>query len=367
MREPIPIPLVGELVTPFTMVLLDTVEANIGAMQQRLEGSGVGLRPHIKVHRIPALGRMQASSGATGIACQTLDEVEIMVEAGFGQILLTNSLVDERKLSRFMGLLAKASVAITVESDEAVAALSRVAGSSGRKPWAFVECDIGGARTGYTDPSLAVALAIRIARSPILEFAGLAGYLGGNPHRSEIESSEVLLGEVVSRLAGEGIDVPVVSVGGTVFAMRAWPDYPPNTVTEARPGNYSFYDATKVDFGLVDYEDCALRVVSTVISQPNPTRFVLDVGWRILSNNPNPGRSTYGHIMEYPHARITRLYTEHAVVELPQASEPPRIGDPVSIIPNSCDGLLASIDTLYGVREGQVEQVWSLWERSPTH
>ena len=26
-----------------------------------------------------------------------------------------------------------------------------------------------------------------------------------------------------------------------MFAMRAWPNCPPNTVTEARPGNYSFY------------------------------------------------------------------------------------------------------------------------------
>ena len=346
------------------MMMLDAFEANTVAMHRRLEESRVTLRPHIKVHRIPELGRMQAAAGAEGIACQTLEEVEMMVAAGFGDIMLTNSLVDGRKLSRFMELQNRVTLAITAESDQAIEALSRAARTSGQQAPVYVECDIGGARTGYTDPGLAAALAMDVARSPNLEFAGLAAYLGGNPKCPDIERSETLLTKIVARLARNGIDIPSVSVGGTVFAMRAWPDCSPDTVTEARPGNYSFYDTTKVDFGLVTYEDCALRVASTVISRPNPARMVLDVGWRILSNNTNPARTTYGHIPEYPKARITRLYTEHAVVEIPLGSTQPKIGDLVTIIPNSCDGLLASIDTLYGVRDGRVENTWRLWERA---
>lgn len=346
------------------MLMLDTFEANTVAMHRRLGESRVTLRPHIKVHRIPELGRMQSSVGAGGIACQTLEEVETMVAAGFRDIMLTNWLVDGRKLSRFMELQTRAALAITADSDQAIGALSRVARTSGQRAPVYVECDIGGARTGFTDPGSAAALAMDVARSPNLEFAGLAAYLGGNPKCPDIDLSEALPAEVVSRLAQAGIDVPSVSVGGTVFAMRAWPHCSPNTVTEARPGNYSFYDTTKVDFGLVTYEDCALRVTSTVVSRPNPARMVLDVGWRILSNNENPARSTYGHIPEHPQARITRLYTEHAVVELPPGSAQPGIGDLVTVIPNSCDGLLASVDTLYGVRGGRIDNVWRLWERA---
>ncbi len=80
------------------MVMIDTFEANTIAMHRRLGESRISLRPHIKVHRVPALGRMQVSAGAAGIACQTLDEVETMVAAGFREILLTNSLVDSKKL-----------------------------------------------------------------------------------------------------------------------------------------------------------------------------------------------------------------------------------------------------------------------------
>ena len=346
------------------MAMMDTVERNTEAMQRRLEDSQISLRPHIKVHRIPALGRLQASAGAPGIACQNLDEVETMVTAGFSEILLTNSLVDQKKLSRFMALRSQAALAITADSDEATDELSRVAGISGQNASVYVECDIGGARSGFSDPSLATALAIRVEQSSNLEFAGLAAYLGGNPKCSDIDRAETILAEVVSQLAHAGIDVPAVSVGGTVFAMRAWPDCPPKTVTEARPGNYSFYDATKVEYGLVTYEDCALRVVSTVISRPSLTRVILDAGWRILSNNENPGRPTYGHILEYPEALVTRLYTEHAVVDLPDPSAQPRIGDIVTIVPNSCDGVLASANTLYGVRGDQIEQAWRLREQA---
>ncbi len=351
------------LSTPFAMVMLDTVESNTMAMNRRLRENRIGIRPHIKVHRIPELARMQASSGAAGIACQTLEEVEIMVSAGFTEILLTNSIVDTHQLSRFMEIAPHAALAITAESDESIDRLAAVARTAGRKASVYVECDIGGARTGFANPTPAVALAAKVARSPSLQFDGLAAYLGGNPKCSDIEHGDMILAKVVSRLAHAGIDVPSVSVGGTVFAMRAWPDCPPRTVTEARPGNYSFYDATKVEYGLVTYEDCALRVLSTVVSRPNPTRVVLDVGWRMLSNNGIPDQSTYGHILEYPTAQITRLYTEHAVVELPESSPRPRIGEPVTIIPNSCDGVLASVNTLYGVRNGQIEQSWGLWER----
>lgn len=332
-------------------------------MRRRLEESRIDLRPHIKVHRIPELGRMQTSRGAVGIACQTLEEVEVMLHAGFGDIMLTNSIVDRKKLSRLARLMSRANLAVTADSDQAVEGLSGAAEASGGKASVYVECDIGGARTGFADPSPAAALAIKIARSPNLEFGGLAAYLGGNPGCTEVDAAEMLLAEVVSRLVRAGIDVPAVSVGGTVFAMRAWPDCPPSTVTEARPGNYSFFDGTKVEFGLVGYGDCALRVISTVVSRPNPTRVILDVGWRILSNNELPGRSTYGHILEYPDARVVRLYTEHAIVELPESSTEPRIGEFVTIVPNSCDGVLASVDTLYGVRGDRIEHAWGLWER----
>ena len=352
------------LATPFAVVDLEVARRNISDMHRRLHSGGIGCRPHTKVHRLPDLARMQVEAGAVGIACHNLDEVEMMIAAGFGEIMLTNSLVDDLKLSRLLEVTSRAFVSITADSSEAVGKLSRLAEVLGGTASVYVECDIGGRRTGFSDPRAAAELAVAIARSSAIEFAGLAAYLGGNPRCSDIHAGTAVLEEVVSELDRVGLKVPSVSVGGTVLALRAWPDCRPPTITEARPGNYAFYDVTKVAYGLVGYEDCALRVVSTVVSTPSPTRFILDAGWRILSNNPVPGQPTYGHIPEYPHARTMLLYTEHAVVETPADSRRPRIGERVTIIPNSCDGVLASISSLHGIRGAEVEHTWRLGQHS---
>ena len=183
------------------MVMIDTFEANTIAMHRRLGESRISLRPHIKVHRVPALGRMQVSAGAAGIACQTLDEVETMVAAGFREILLTNSLVDSKKLSRFMELQARTALAITAESDEAIEKLSRVAVICGRKAPVYVECDIGGARTGFADPS-------RARRSP---------------KRSPNRRSSSLPGLPLTWVAIRSVPI---STEAKLFWQRSYPDWP---------------------------------------------------------------------------------------------------------------------------------------------
>ncbi len=68
-------------------------------MHRRLRASRIDCRPHTKVHRLPDMARRQVNAGAVGIACQTLDEMELMIDAGFSGIMFTNSLVDDLKLA----------------------------------------------------------------------------------------------------------------------------------------------------------------------------------------------------------------------------------------------------------------------------
>ena len=62
----------GELETPAVTVDLDIMEANIRRVQAHLARLGVANRPHVKTHKIPALGRRQMDAGAVGITCQKL-------------------------------------------------------------------------------------------------------------------------------------------------------------------------------------------------------------------------------------------------------------------------------------------------------
>ena len=71
-----------DLDTPALLVDLDVMDANLIRMQEYCNQHKLGLRPHIKTHKIPALAQKQMDLGAVGIACQKIGEAEVMVDAG---------------------------------------------------------------------------------------------------------------------------------------------------------------------------------------------------------------------------------------------------------------------------------------------
>src|SRR5215510_11971729 len=81
---------VRDLDTPAVTIDMAIMEDNIRRVQAHLARHGIGNRPHIKTHKIPAIGKMQMQAGAMGITCQKIGEVEVFVEAGVADdILLT--------------------------------------------------------------------------------------------------------------------------------------------------------------------------------------------------------------------------------------------------------------------------------------
>src|SRR6058998_4019606 len=96
---------VTELDTPAVTVRLDIVERNIARVHGHLAHHGIANRPHIKTHKIPALGRMQMQAGAVGITCQKLGEVEVFTDAGVADdVLLTFNIIGGAKTDRLMAL-----------------------------------------------------------------------------------------------------------------------------------------------------------------------------------------------------------------------------------------------------------------------
>jgi D-serine deaminase-like pyridoxal phosphate-dependent protein len=66
----------AELDTPAVTVDLDIMAANIRRVQAHLDRHGLRNRPHVKTHKIPAIGRMQIEGGAGGM------EVWVELQAG---------------------------------------------------------------------------------------------------------------------------------------------------------------------------------------------------------------------------------------------------------------------------------------------
>src|SRR5436309_15869595 len=124
---------VSDLDTPAVTVDMAIMEDNIRRVQAHLARHGIGNRPHIKTHKIPAIGRMQMEAGAIGITCQKLGEVEVFVDAGVtDDVLLTYIILGRPKTDRLMTLVKRVRrLTVVLDNDVVGRELSEAAGHAG--------------------------------------------------------------------------------------------------------------------------------------------------------------------------------------------------------------------------------------------
>ena len=346
---------VTDLETPSVTVRLDVMEDNIRRVQAMLSRQGIGNRPHIKTHKIPAIGRMQMAAGALGITCQKLGEVEVFVDAGVAQdVLLTYNILGRAKTDRLMALIPRVrSLTVVLDNDVVARGLSEAAASHRATVGFLVECDTGMGRTGVQTPEAAFELARAAMKLPRLEFRGLMTFPNRDP------DTRVFFERALALFAGAGIPVPVVSGGGTP-ALATVEKFP--MLTEHRAGTCVYNDAMVVSSGTATWDQCAMRVRATVVSRPTAERAVLDAGSKVLTSDQYFMKG-FGHVMEYPAAAITHLSEEHAVVDLSACPERPKVGDVVEVVPNHCCVVTNMVDEIVGVRGGAVEVTWPVAAR----
>jgi D-serine deaminase-like pyridoxal phosphate-dependent protein len=346
---------VAELDTPAVTVHLDVMESNIRRVHGHLAQHRVGNRPHIKTHKIPAIGKLQMQAGAVGITCQKLGEVEVFTDAGVADdVLLTFNILGRGKTERLMALSKRLRRLAVVFDNEVVArGLSEAAVSHGGEVPFLVECDTGFGRNGVQSPEAALDLARAAMKLPRLRFEGLMTFPNRDPE------TKLFLARALELFAGAGIPVPVVSGGGTpaLFNAQALP-----MLTEHRAGTYIYNDVMTVASGAATWADCAMQVRATIVSRPTETRAVIDAGTKVLTSDQYHVKG-YGHLMEYPEAVVTGLSEEHGIVDLSGCRERPKVGDVVSVVPNHCCVVSNMVDEVYGVRGGKVEVTWPVAAR----
>jgi D-serine deaminase-like pyridoxal phosphate-dependent protein len=327
-------------------------------MADRAQALGVALRPHIKTHKCIEIGERQRARGAAGIAVSTLPEARAFAAHGFEDITWAYPLQLGR-IEEARELADRITFRLTIDTREAVTALER----AGAPFHVWLKVDCGYHRAGV-DPSApyAVEVARAIHESSTLTFDGLlthAGHTYRGPSLAEAraaatEERDVIVG-LAERLRSLGVEVPALSVGSTpgmtaVDHLRG--------VTEARPGNYVFYDRTQVALGTCTPADCALTVLASVISaQPGADHCVTDAGALALSKDLGRGDSpapTMGAVYaDYAggtlrdDVRLTSLSQEHGIAN---AHLP--VGTRIRILPNhAC--LTAPCFDVYHVVQGE--------------
>jgi D-serine deaminase-like pyridoxal phosphate-dependent protein len=271
--------------TPALLIDLDAMERNIQKMSQYFEGKKCCYRPHAKT-KSPFIAHKQIRSGARGIACQTLDEAEVMVCAGIPDILTTHMIVTQSKMQRLMRLLKHANIAVTVDNSANVKALGSLARTDEVSLSVIVELNVGQNRTGVGPLKPALTLAREITQTPGLRFKGIMGYEGQlqctipNFEERKMKRREALapLLETKDLLEHVGIHVETVTTGGTGTYNI---DSEMLGVTEIQPGSYVVMDGRHklIETCGRDFE-CALTILSTVVSRPAPNRAIVDLGWK---------------------------------------------------------------------------------------
>src|SRR5580704_773071 len=137
-----------EVNTPALVIDLDAFERNLARLAERVQGSGVRLRPHAKTHKCAVVALKQIELGAVGVCCQKVSEAEAMVYGGVKDVLVTNEIVGRQKLRRLMGLSGSARIATCADDPAQIVALNEAAGEAGIALSVHVEVNMGGNRCG---------------------------------------------------------------------------------------------------------------------------------------------------------------------------------------------------------------------------
>ena len=365
--EPLFVSPLSPLDTPALIVDEPTMQRNIAEMAAFAASASVALRPHIKTHKTPRITRLQLAAGAVGITCAKLGEAEVMVEqAEVDDILIAYPVLGAAKITRLLALMERARMIVALDSREVGEAIGRAVARQDRAIDVYVEVNTGADRAGALAGDEAVALARDLARISGLRVVGIMTHEGhaNSAEPDALRQTALAAGhamvELADRLRGHGLDIQTVSVGSTPAAL-----YTPTVagVTEMRPGTYVFNDNSEFRHGRVGPANCALRLLSTVVSRPAADRALLDAGSKTLAMDPSRSHPGHGYIVGHSEATITKLSEEHGSVHVPDGMPGLTIGDRVEIIPNHVCPTVNLQDELFVVRDGELIDRWTVAAR----
>lgn len=335
------------------------VRRNIDRMQAAATARGIRLRPHAKTHKSPLIAGWQLERGAVGICCAKLGEAEVFADAGIADIRIAYPL-NPANADRLIALSHRTYVSFIVDHPQVARHWSAALTAAGCSVDVLVKVDVGFHRCGIDpNPATAIPFISFVAGLPGLRLRGLLSHAGQSYHAaSETHLHEMAAEEarLLRRLADGaralGITIEELSAGATPTARYALQQ---DGLTEYRAGNFVYLDRTQIGLGAATLEDCALTVLSRVVSKPAADRIILDAGSKTLSSDgargfgPAPG---YGLILTtrsagppdaidaahtLPELLIERLSEEHATVKATNGAAPLEPGDLVRIVPNhSC-------------------------------
>jgi D-serine deaminase-like pyridoxal phosphate-dependent protein len=364
-----------QLLTPQVLINYKILLDNIKSMASFSKQHQLQLRPHLKTHKTAEIVQLQLEHGAIGLTVAKISEAEKLVEAKELEkqnlsILIAFPPVGEVNLKRIDQLQKQATIILMIDSLEQAKALEAYAHTYNSCFTVVVKINTGLHRCGL-DPEQEIVLPFikKLLQLTSVHFSGImthAGHAYGASSKEQLEEIGRYEGEIMVKL-GRYLEQdlcqspPSISVGSTPTVRISGKV---KGVTEIRPGNYVFYDKSQVRLGSATWDNCALRVISRVVSHPAPGRWIIDAGSKTLALDQGAhgksGVSGYGEVVGHPELEITRLSEEHGVIE-GATDQALSIGDIVEIIPNHACPVVNLADQLLILHQNEQSQSFEAW------
>lgn len=354
--------------TPAVLIEESILEKNLLAMQKLADKSKISLRVHVKTHKIPELAKTQIKMGACGIAVAKLGEAEVMADSGIKDIQIANIITGRDKISRLIRLNDRVRLTVAVDSFENASELSNQFRREVSSLNLLIKINSGLNRCGLDSFDSLFAFMKESQKLNGIRIIGLmthAGHAYAAKGKKEInaigQAEGFLLVDYARRLKEYGYNLPVISVGSTPtaqFCARI------KGVTELRVGNYIFNDLIQVSLGIAKAKQCALSVLSTVISISSGKRVILDAGSKALAldKGAHGNNKLRGHgMIKETGDIITRLSEEHGIVDNPKKNY--KIGDRMQVIPNHACTVMNLFDEAYLVNNGKIIRKYKIAAR----
>jgi D-serine deaminase-like pyridoxal phosphate-dependent protein len=160
--------------------------------------------------------------------------------------------------------------------------------------------------------------------------------------------------EVGNRIRKSGVELDQICCGSTLSTptVASIPG-----VTELHPGNYVFYDLMQVDRGSTSFENCAQRILTTVISTPSSDRCVVDAGSKAFVND----QCMFPRALGYPDLTPYSMTEEHLALSRKRSKV--HVGDKVQFVPYHACTATNMFEQLHLVKGDEVLATWPVSAR----
>lgn len=290
----------GGFTTPVLTLLAPALEKNLAELESYTARHGLSFAPHGKTTMAPQLFARQLAHGAWGITAAVPSQVRVYRAFGVRRIFLANEVVDPAALRWLSAELAADPDFRFLAYVDSVRGVELMDAHLDTPVEVVVELGAPGGRTGVRDTATAIEVADAVAASRHVRLAGVAGYEGALPVKTEAAVREWL--ERLVALA-RAFDTAgrldrareiVVSAGGSAFfdlvaeVLGPVDDFSRPVLKLLRSGAYvthddgHYRDVTPFRERAADEGSLwpALRLWAQVVSRPEPGLALLNAGKR---------------------------------------------------------------------------------------